>query len=128
RACVALRFSDACAARSTRIGERHPESVSWLSLWPVQEPTEATLTAARRRHTVAPPVVETEMARKTTRHIRKLYESGQPISMVTCYDYTFARLVDKAGIDCILVGDSLGNVVQGHDTTLPVTVDDIVYH
>lgn len=68
------------------------------------------------------------MARKTTRHIRKLYEAGQPITMVTCYDFTFARLVDKAGIDCILVGDSLGNVIQGHDTTLPVTVDDIVYH
>ena len=66
--------------------------------------------------------------RKTTRDIESLYRAGQPIAMVTCYDYTFARLVDKADIDCILVGDSLGNVVQGHDTTLPVTVDDIIYH
>lgn len=66
--------------------------------------------------------------RKTTRDLHKQYEAGQPITMVTCYDFTFARLVDKAGLDCILVGDSLGNVIQGHDTTLPVTVDDIIYH
>ncbi len=66
--------------------------------------------------------------RKTTRDILKLYDAGQPISMVTCYDYTFARLVERAEIDCILVGDSLGNVIQGHDTTLPVTVEDIIYH
>jgi 3-methyl-2-oxobutanoate hydroxymethyltransferase len=66
--------------------------------------------------------------RKTTRDLRKQYEAGQPITMVTCYDYTFARLVDKAELDCILVGDSLGNVIQGHETTIPVTVDDIVYH
>ncbi len=54
--------------------------------------------------------------------------AGEPISMVTCYDVTFARLVEAAEIDAILVGDSLGNVIQGHDTTLPVTVDDIIYH
>ena len=48
--------------------------------------------------------------------------------MVTCYDYTFARLVDRAQVECILVGDSLGNVIQGQDTTIPVTIDDIVYH
>lgn len=66
--------------------------------------------------------------RKTIRDIGKLYQSGTPITMVTCYDYTFARLVEKADIDCILIGDSLGNVIQGHDTTLPVTVDDIIYH
>jgi len=53
---------------------------------------------------------------------------GQRISAVTCYDATFARLVDTAGIEIVLVGDSLGNVIQGHDTTLPVTVDHIVYH
>lgn len=66
--------------------------------------------------------------RKTTRDLLKKYQEGQPISMVTCYDYTFARLVERAQIDMILVGDSLGNVIQGHDTTLPVTVDDIIYH
>lgn len=66
--------------------------------------------------------------RKTTRDILALHHAGQPITMVTCYDYTFARLVEQADIDCILIGDSLGNVIQGHDTTLPVTIDDIVYH
>jgi len=57
-----------------------------------------------------------------------LYDEGDKITMVTCYDCTFARLVEKAGIDCVLVGDTLGNVIQGHDTTLPVTIDDIIYH
>ncbi|MFP4597320.1 MAG: 3-methyl-2-oxobutanoate hydroxymethyltransferase [Persicimonas sp.] len=66
--------------------------------------------------------------RKTTHDLHKLYEADTPLTMVTCYDYTFARLVEMADIDAILVGDSLGNVIQGHETTLPVTVDDIVYH
>ncbi len=48
--------------------------------------------------------------------------------MLTAYDFSFARIFDAAGIDVILVGDSLGNVIQGHDTTLPVTLDEIVYH
>ena len=61
-------------------------------------------------------------------HLRDMKLRGQRISAVTCYDATFARLVDAAGIEVVLVGDSLGNVIQGHDTTLPVTVDDIVYH
>lgn len=67
-------------------------------------------------------------SRKTTRDILELYRDGTPITMVTTYDYTFARLVDKADLDIILIGDSLGNVIQGHDTTVPVEVDDIVYH
>lgn len=54
--------------------------------------------------------------------------SGEPISMLTAYDFTFARIFDAAGIDVLLVGDSLGNVVQGQDTTLPVTLDEVVYH
>jgi 3-methyl-2-oxobutanoate hydroxymethyltransferase len=54
--------------------------------------------------------------------------SGEPISVLTAYDFTFARIFDGAGIDVLLVGDSLGNVVQGQDTTLPVTLDEIVYH
>jgi 3-methyl-2-oxobutanoate hydroxymethyltransferase len=53
---------------------------------------------------------------------------GEKISMLTAYDYTFASIFDTAGIDVLLVGDSLGNVVQGHDTTLPVTLDEVVYH
>ncbi len=52
----------------------------------------------------------------------------QPIAMLTAYDASFARLVDQAGVDCVLVGDSLGNVIQGQDSTLPVTLDQMVYH
>src|SRR5262249_47537409 len=53
---------------------------------------------------------------------------GGRVTMVTAYDWTFARLLDAAGVELLLVGDSLGNVVQGHDTTLPVTLDEMVYH
>jgi 3-methyl-2-oxobutanoate hydroxymethyltransferase len=53
---------------------------------------------------------------------------GEPISMLTAYDATMARLLDQAGIDVLLVGDSLGMVIQGHDTTVPVTMDHVVYH
>src|SRR5436309_2498923 len=55
-------------------------------------------------------------------------QAGERISMLTAYDATFARLLDRAGVEVLLVGDSLGMVVQGHDTTLPVTMDQIVYH
>src|SRR5512140_659045 len=55
-------------------------------------------------------------------------QAGERISMLTAYDATFARLLDRAGTDVLLVGDSLGMVVQGHDTTLPVTMDQMVYH
>jgi 3-methyl-2-oxobutanoate hydroxymethyltransferase len=54
--------------------------------------------------------------------------SGERITMLTAYDFTFARIFDGAGIDVVLVGDSLGNVVQGCDTTLPVTLDEVIYH
>jgi 3-methyl-2-oxobutanoate hydroxymethyltransferase len=53
---------------------------------------------------------------------------GERITMLTAYDFTFARIFDGAGIDLVLVGDSLGNVVQGCDTTLPVTLDEVIYH
>ncbi len=53
---------------------------------------------------------------------------GEPITMLTAYDFTFARIFDTAGIDVLLVGDSLGNVVQGQDTTLPVTLEETIYH
>lgn len=66
--------------------------------------------------------------RKTVEDIRERYRDDEPITMVTCYDFTFAKLVDQTEIDSVLIGDSLGNVVQGETTTLPVTVEDIVYH
>ena len=55
-------------------------------------------------------------------------QEGRKITMLTAYDYLFARLIDSAGIDIILVGDSLGTVIQGHHTTLPVTMDEMIYH
>ncbi|MCB9519380.1 MAG: 3-methyl-2-oxobutanoate hydroxymethyltransferase [Myxococcales bacterium] len=69
------------------------------------------------------------MAKKTsTRTLQRMRDEGTPISMITAYDATFAALFERAGVDAILVGDSLGNVVQGRGTTLPVTVDEIIYH
>ena len=65
---------------------------------------------------------------KTLRSLQKSYQSGVPITVVTAYDATFARLFDEAGVDALLVGDSLGNVIQGHSTTLPVSVEHIIYH
>ena len=60
--------------------------------------------------------------------LRKMKEKGEPIACLTAYDASYAALVDAARTDLVLVGDSLGMVIQGHDTTVPVTVDDIVYH
>jgi len=60
--------------------------------------------------------------------LKKMKINGEPIACLTAYDASFSLLVDKAGVDIVLVGDSLGMVIQGHDTTVPVTVDDVVYH
>ena len=60
--------------------------------------------------------------------LRKMKQDGEPIACLTAYDASYAALVDAARTDLVLVGDSLGMVIQGHDTTVPVTVDDIVYH
>jgi 3-methyl-2-oxobutanoate hydroxymethyltransferase len=66
--------------------------------------------------------------RVTTATLRTMKERGERIVMLTAYDATFARLLDQAGIDVLLVGDSVGMVVQGHQSTLPVTMDEMVYH
>ena len=69
------------------------------------------------------------MKDKVTIHtLKRQKQSGQKICMVTAYDATFARVFDEAGADVLLVGDSLGMVVQGHDSTLPVTLEQMVYH
>jgi 3-methyl-2-oxobutanoate hydroxymethyltransferase len=65
---------------------------------------------------------------KLTAHDIKARKDGQRLSMISVYDFPFARLAEEAGIDILLVGDSLGMVVQGHDSTVPVTLADIVYH
>ncbi|MBW2386865.1 MAG: 3-methyl-2-oxobutanoate hydroxymethyltransferase [Deltaproteobacteria bacterium] len=64
----------------------------------------------------------------TVRSLAARKRRGEPITMLTAYDFTFARIFDVAEIDLLLVGDSLGNVVQGVETTLPVTMDEVVYH
>ena len=64
----------------------------------------------------------------TLLRIAEMRARGEPISMLTCYDASFARLLDGCGVDCVLVGDSLGMVIQGHTSTLPVTVADVEYH
>lgn len=66
--------------------------------------------------------------RVTAPSLAAMKSRGEPIAMLTAYDFAFARIFDTAGIDVLLVGDSLGNVVQGRDTTLPVTLDEILYH
>lgn len=66
--------------------------------------------------------------RKTILDIQKMKQDGEKITVLTAYDYPFARLLDGAGIDMLLVGDTVGAVVNGHDTTLPVTVDEMIYH
>lgn len=68
------------------------------------------------------------MARVTTSTLDKMLQEKDPITMLTCTDASFASLLDAAGIDIFLIGDSLGMVVQGHDSTLPVTMEDMVYH
>jgi 3-methyl-2-oxobutanoate hydroxymethyltransferase len=64
----------------------------------------------------------------TRDRLAAMKRAGEPIVMMTAYDATLARAVDQAGVDCILVGDSLGNVIQGRDSTVPVTVDNMTYH
>ena len=64
----------------------------------------------------------------TTSTIRQMKEEGRPITMITAYDYAMARNVDEAGIDMILVGDSLGNVMLGYSSTIPVTMDAMIHH
>ncbi len=66
--------------------------------------------------------------RITTRSLVEMKANGEKISMLTAYDYTMAKILDKAGIDVILVGDSASNVMAGHETTLPITLNEMIYH
>jgi 3-methyl-2-oxobutanoate hydroxymethyltransferase len=72
--------------------------------------------------------VNKEIKKITTNTIQKLKVSGEKISMITAYDFSFAKIFDAAGIEVILVGDSASNVMAGHETTLPITLDQIIYH
>ena len=64
----------------------------------------------------------------TVPEIVKMKQAGRKIAVLTAYDYSFARILDDAGIDILLVGDSVGSVVQGRDSTLPVTLEEMIYH
>ncbi len=64
----------------------------------------------------------------TLHRLREMHAQAEPISMLTCYDASFAKLLDEAGVDCLLVGDSLGMVLQGQSSTLPVTLEETAYH
>jgi 3-methyl-2-oxobutanoate hydroxymethyltransferase len=68
------------------------------------------------------------LTRLTIKALQKLRDDGEKIAMLTCYDASFAAMLDAAGLDSLLVGDSLGMVLQGHETTLPVTLADMAYH
>lgn len=70
----------------------------------------------------------TNAKRITTNTLQRMKAAGTKISMLTAYDYSFATIIDGAGIDVILVGDSASNVMAGHETTLPITLDQMIYH
>lgn len=72
--------------------------------------------------------VHKEIKKVTTHVLLEMKHKGEKISMLTAYDYTMAKIVDHAGIDVILVGDSASNVMAGHETTLPITLDQMIYH
>ena len=73
-------------------------------------------------------VAKKQYKRVTTKSLVDMKANGQKISMLTAYDYTMAKIVDSAGIDVILVGDSASNVMAGHETTLPITLNEMIYH
>src|ERR1700733_8985438 len=72
--------------------------------------------------------VQAEIKKVTTHSLQRMKQSGEKISMITAYDFSFAKIFDAAGIDVILVGDSASNVMAGNVTTLPITLDQMIYH
>ena len=74
------------------------------------------------------PPAPADVSRVTTQTVQEMRDADVPIAVLTAYDYTSARLLDRAGVDVLLVGDSAANVMAGHETTLPMTLDQMVYH
>src|SRR6185503_3659649 len=72
--------------------------------------------------------VQKEVKKITTNTLQRMKSNGEKISMITAYDFSFAKIFDDAGIDVLLVGDSASNVMAGHETTLPITLDQMIYH
>ncbi len=81
-----------------------------------------------RTENIAMSTAKKEVKRVTTHVLQKMKDTGEKISMLTAYDYSMATIVDDAKIDVILVGDSASNVIAGHETTLPITLDQMIYH
>ena len=78
--------------------------------------------------TIQMSVAKKDYKRITTKSLIEMKANGEKISMLTAYDFTMAKIVDSAGVDVILVGDSASNVMAGHETTLPITLDQMIYH
>src|ERR1700748_512639 len=72
--------------------------------------------------------VHKEIKRVTTNTLMEMKKRGEKIAMLTAYDYTMAKIIDSAGIDVVLIGDSASNVMAAHETTLPITLDQMIYH
>ena len=73
-------------------------------------------------------LAKSDFKKVTTNSVQEMKRNGEKISMLTAYDYTLAKIIDAAGVDVILVGDSASNVMAGHETTLPITLDQMIYH
>jgi 3-methyl-2-oxobutanoate hydroxymethyltransferase len=80
------------------------------------------------QHKTNPMSVHKEIKRITTHILQEMKQRGEKISMLTAYDYSMATILDDAGLDVLLVGDSASNVMAGHETTLPITLDQMIYH
>ena len=89
------------------------------------QPPSPEASASADRPPAPPPA---DVPRVTTQTLRAMKGAGVPVAMLTAYDYTSARLLDAAGVDVLLVGDSASNVMAGHETTLPITLDQMIYH
>lgn len=72
--------------------------------------------------------IHSEVKRVTTHTLQKMKEAGEKIAMITAYDFSFSKIMDEAGVDVILVGDSASNVMAGHETTVPITLEQMIYH
>lgn len=83
---------------------------------------------SKQFHTFTPMSVQKEIKKITTRTLQDMKMNGEKIAMLTAYDFTMAKILDSAGIDVLLVGDSASNVMAGHETTLPITLDQMIYH
>lgn len=89
-------------------------------------PCNISTFTSQQIHTMS--TAKKEYKRITVKSLTEMKNAGEKISMLTAYDYTMAKIIDSAGIDVILVGDSASNVMAGHETTLPITLDQMIYH